>query len=218
MLAPARTLTSHPAPTTRTPTSAPHSIPNRAKAPSHTTSFPTVHPTSHTPTPHTPVCPYTPPPPALRAIFAAQAAGIPLIRRDVPPALIAALHTHVQSLHTALLPVTELHVAAWLKKLGHLVTNPPGAGHAASQCRAIFEVCADIPAGAWGPEARLAWTRQPPRDGYPVGARWPSPNELRTILLPFANTLRRDAASSRTLLASLPKSLRNQPPTPHAAA
>lgn len=236
MLAPPRTFTSHPAPTTGTahaapttgtshlaptigtPTSAPHSIPNCAKAPSHTTSFLTVHPTSHTPTPHTPICPYTPPPPALRAIFAAQAAGVPLIRRDVPPDLIAALHTHAQSLHTALQPVTELHVAAWLKKLGHLVTNPPGAGHAASQCRAIFEVCADIPAGAWGPEARLAWTRQPPRDGYPVGARWPSPNELRTILLPFANTLRRDAASSRTLLASLPPSLRTQSPTPHVAA
>lgn len=212
----------HLAPTISTPTSAPHLISKRATAPSHATSLSTSHPashsTSHSPTPHTPICPYTPPPPALRAIFAAQAAGVPLIRRDVPPDLIAALHTHAQSLHTALLPVTELHVAAWLKKLGHLVTNPPGAGHAASQCRAIFEVCADIPAGAWGPEARLAWTRQPPRDGYPVGARWPSPNELRTILLPFANTLRRDAASSRTLLASLPPSLRNQPPTPHAAA
>lgn len=157
------------------------------------------------PTPaHVPARPYTPPSPALRAIFAAQAAGVPLIRRDVPPDLITALHAHAQSLHTALQPVTELHVAAWLKKLGQLVTNPPGAAHAAAQCRAIFEVCADIPAGAWGPEARLAWTRQPPRDGYPVGARWPSPNELRTILLPFANTLRRDAASSRTLLARLP--------------
>ncbi|WP_061491926.1 hypothetical protein [Acetobacter malorum] len=231
MFAPARTPnphlapttgTSHLAPTTGTPTSAPHPIPNRTPASSHTPSLPTSHPmshsTSHTPTPHTPICPYTPPPPALRAVFAAQAAGVPLIRRDVPPALIAALHKHAQSLHTALQPVTELHVAAWLKKLGHLVTNPPGAGHAASQCRAIFEVCADIPAGAWGPEARLAWTRQPPRDGYPVGARWPSPNELRTILLPFANSLRRDAASSRALLASLPSSLRNQPPTPHAAA
>lgn len=214
--------TSHLAPTTGTPTSAAHSITNRIAVPSHATRLPTSHPTSHsrshTPTLHTPVCPYTPPLPALRAVFAAQAAGVPLIRRDVPPDLIAALHTHAQSLHTALQPVTELHVAAWLKKLGHLVTNPPGAGHAASQCRAIFQVCADIPAGAWGPEARLAWTRQPPRDGYPVGARWPSPNELRTILLPFANTLHRDAASSRTLLASLPPSLRTQPPAPHAAA
>ncbi|MFT9019381.1 hypothetical protein [Acetobacter malorum] len=210
--------TAHPASATGTPISAAHPITNRIAAPSHATSLPTSHPVSRNPTPHTPICPYTPPPPALRAVFAAQAAGVPLIRRDVPPALIAALHKHAQSLHTALQPVTELHVAAWLKKLGHLVTNPPGAGHAASQCRAIFEVCADIPAGAWGPEARLAWTRQPPRDGYPVGARWPSPNELRTILLPFANTLRRDAASSRTLLASLPASLRNQSPTPHAAA
>lgn len=171
------------------------------------------------PTPaHVPARPYTPPSPALRAIFAAQAAGVPLIRRDVPPDLITGLHAHAQSLHTALQPVTELHVAAWLKKLGQLVTNPPGAAHAAAQCRAIFEVCADIPAGAWGPEARLAWTRQPPRDSYPVGARWPSPNELRTILLPFANALRRDAASSHTLLARLPTSLRDQTPTAHAAA
>ncbi|MCP9318935.1 hypothetical protein KBX73_03915 [Acetobacter persici] len=179
--------------------------------------------TSHTrpspppPAHATPVTTYTAPPPAVRAILAAHTAGIPLTRQDVPPDLVAALHHHAQILHTALQPVTELHVAAWLKKLGRLVTNPPGAGQAASQCRAIFEVCGDIPTGAWGPEARLAWTRQPPRDGYPVGARWPSPNELRTILLPFANGLRRDAAASRTLLASLPPSLRMQAaPSPHA--
>lgn len=196
----------------------------RQPAPSHSTSG---YPTSPQPPPHQAVAgvppqPYTPPSPALRALLAAHTAGVPLIARDVPPELVTALYTHAQSLHAALQPVTDLHVAAWLKKLGYLVTNPPGAGQAASQCRAIFEVCGDMPAGAWGPEARLAWTRQPPRDGYPVGARWPSPNELRSILLPFANTLRRDAAASRALLARLPASLRAQksaatPPEQHPA-
>ena len=177
-------------------------MPGSGNAPQHA---PTVRPA---PAPvqqtSTQIQPYTPPSPALCAVFAAQAAGVALTRRDVPPALVDALHRHARSLHAALQPVTERHVAAWLKKLGHLVTNPPGAGSAAGQCRAIFEVCADIPAGAWGPDARLAWARQPARDGYPVGARWPSPNELRNVLLPFANALRRNAAGSRALLALIP--------------
>lgn len=188
-----------------------HHTPARPSPACHVTGSLTstsTHPAPQPPAQPVQTGPYTPPSPALRALLDAQRAGTPLTRRDVPPDLIVALQAQADRLHAALQPVTELHVAAWLKKLGHLVTNPPGAGQAASQCRAIFEVCGDIPTGAWGPDTRLAWTRQPPRDGYPVGARWPSPNELRTFLLPFANRLQRDAAASRALLASLPAALR----------
>ncbi len=143
---------------------------------------------------------YTPATPALRAVFAARAAGVPLTVRDVSPDMMEAIRQQWGLVQHALQPVTELHVAAWLKKLSQLVTNPPGAQTAASQCRAIFEVCGDIPSGAWGRDARLAWARQPPRNGYPTGARWPSPNELRTLLLPFAETIRRDAEGCRALL------------------
>ncbi|WP_058987295.1 hypothetical protein [Acetobacter senegalensis] len=143
---------------------------------------------------------YTPAAPALRAVFAARAAGVPLTVRDVSPNMMEAIRQQWGLVQHALQPVTELHVAAWLKKLSQLVTNPPGAETAASQCRAIFEVCGDIPSGAWGRDARLAWARQPPRNGYPTGARWPSPNELRTLLLPFAETIRRDAEGCRALL------------------
>lgn len=146
---------------------------------------------------------YNPPDPALRAVFATQAAGIPLLPRDLPPDLVAHIPQCWAQLQAAQQPVTEGHVAAWLKKLAHLVTNPPGPSAAAAQCRAIFDVCEDIPAGAWGKPARLAWVRQPPRQGYPVGARWPSPNELRTILLPFANTIWRDAAACQKLMTRL---------------
>ncbi|WP_143217021.1 hypothetical protein [Acetobacter indonesiensis] len=147
---------------------------------------------------------YKPAPPALRAVFAARAAGVALTPRDMPPALVAHLHQHWAQVQVAMRPVSELHVAAWLKKLSLLVTNPPGADTAAAQCRAMFDVCQDIPAGAWCPDARLAWARQPPRNGYPTGARWPSPNELRTILLPFAQRIQQDAAGCRALLAFFP--------------
>lgn len=149
---------------------------------------------------------YKPAPPALRAVFAARAAGVALTPRDMPPALVAHLHQHWAQVQLAMRPVSELHVAAWLKKLSLLVTNPPGADTAAAQCRAMFDVCQDIPAGAWCPDARLAWARQPPRNGYPTGARWPSPNELRTILLPFAQRIQQDAAGCRALLAFFPVS------------
>lgn len=99
---------------------------------------------------------------------------------------------------------TRALMGKWLKKLSLLVTNPPGADTAVAQCRAMFDVCQDIPAGAWCPDARLAWARQPPRNGYPTGARWPSPNELRTILLPFAQRIQQDAAGCRALLAFFP--------------
>lgn len=161
---------------------------------------------------------YRPAEPAMRAVFAAHAAGVPLTMRDVPQSMMDAVRLHWAQMQHALQPVTELHVAAWLKKLSQLVTNPPGAETAASQCRAIFEVCGDIPSGAWGREARLAWARQPPRNGYPTGARWPSPNELRTLLLPFSETIRRDAEGCRALLrlrpvgeATSPFAVRPQP-------
>lgn len=150
------------------------------------------------------VAPYHPPSPALRAVFAAYAARVPLTRQDLPPTLLATLPHSWAAAQAANQPVTELHVAAWLKKLGPLITNPPGPATAAAQCRAIFEVCADIPCGAWGHPARLAWVRQPPRQGYPVGARWPSPNELRTHLLPFANAIAQDVAGCKALMALRP--------------
>ncbi|WP_278367523.1 hypothetical protein [Acetobacter orientalis] len=150
------------------------------------------------------VAPYQPPSPALRAVFAARAAQVPLTRQDLPPALLESVPHCWAAAQAASQPVTELHVAAWLKKLGPLVTNPPGPATAAAQCRAIYEVCADIPCGAWGHAARLAWVRQPPRQGYPVGARWPSPNELRTHLQPFANAIAQDVAGCKALMALRP--------------
>ncbi|KDE20690.1 hypothetical protein AZ09_04395 [Acetobacter aceti 1023] len=137
---------------------------------------------------------YTPAPPDVQALFAALREGVALTARDMPPNVMA----HVQG---AMQPVSQPIVAAWLKKLGQLVSNPPGAADAAAQCRAIYEVCADMPVGAWCPQARLAWARQPARNGYPVGARWPVPAELRAVLLPFANTIWRDARGCKALLA-----------------
>ncbi|MDN7351451.1 hypothetical protein [Acetobacter senegalensis] len=167
---------------------------------------------------------YTPAAPALRAVFAARAAGVPLTVRDVSPDMMEAIRQQWGLVQHALQPVTELHVAAWLKKLSQLVTNPPGAETAASQCRAIFDVCGDIPSGAWGRDARLAWARQPPRNGYPTGARWPSPNELRSLLLPFAETIRRDAEGCRALLRlhsrsdAIPQSTTSQTTAPQTQA
>ncbi|WP_086652239.1 hypothetical protein [Acetobacter cibinongensis] len=68
---------------------------------------------------------YSPPDPALRAVFATQAAGIPLLSRDLPPDLVAHIPQCWAQLQVAQQPVTEGHVAAWLKKLAQLVTNPP---------------------------------------------------------------------------------------------
>lgn len=147
---------------------------------------------------------YVPPALALRAVFAACAARVPLTRKDLPPALLATVPLCWANVQAAMQPVTEVHVAAWLKKLGSLVTNPPGPATAVAQCRAIFEVCADLPAGAWGQPARLAWVRQPPRQNYPVGARWPSPNELYTHLLPFARAITQDFAGCQALMALCP--------------
>ena len=143
---------------------------------------------------------YTPAPPDIQALFAARREGVALTAQDVPPNMEAQVQACWQRVQLAMQPVSQPIVAAWLKKLGQLVSNPPGAADAAAQCRAIYEVCADIPAGAWCPQARLAWARQPARNGYPVGARWPAPAELRAVLLPFANTIWRDAHGCKTLL------------------
>ena len=143
---------------------------------------------------------YTPAPPDIQALFAARREGVALTAQDVPPNMEAQVQACWQRVQLAMQPVSQPIVAAWLKKLGQLVSNPPGAADAAAQCRAIYEVCADMPAGAWCPQARLAWARQPARNGYPVGARWPAPAELRAVLLPFANTIWRDAHGCKALL------------------
>ncbi|ATI11834.1 MULTISPECIES: hypothetical protein [Acetobacter] len=143
---------------------------------------------------------YTPAPPDVQALFAARREGVALTAQDMPSDVVAHVQACWQRVQVAMQPVSQPVVAAWLKKLGQLVSNPPGAADAAAQCRAIYEVCADIPAGAWCPQARLAWARQPARNGYPVGARWPAPAELRAVLLPFANTIWRDAHGCKALL------------------
>ncbi|WP_086554750.1 hypothetical protein [Acetobacter sp. DmW_043] len=130
---------------------------------------------------------YQPPCAALRAAFAVCLAGTPVLRRDLSPALMAELE----------------HYAAWLKKLGGLVTNPPGGDSAAARCAAIFEVCGELAAGVWNRSARMAWVRQPPRNDYYAGARWPSPSELYTLLVPFDTALRRDEEGCRKLMKSL---------------
>ncbi|MCX2562901.1 hypothetical protein [Acetobacter thailandicus] len=146
---------------------------------------------------------YQPPCAALRAAFAVCLAGTPVLRRDLSPVLMAELEHYAAWLQAALQPPSELLVAAWLKKLGGLVTNPPGGDSAAARCAAIFEVCGELAAGVWNRSARMAWVRQPPRNDYYAGARWPSPSELYTLLVPFDTALRRDAEGCRKLMKSL---------------
>ena len=135
----------------------------------------------------------------LKALIEAKREGY-LWRSDLTPDRVQAVRKQLADAERACLPPNPVVVASWLMKLTKLVTNAP-AELSRELTEVIFEVCGDIPAGAWNPESRLAWTRQPDRNGYPVGSRWPAPGELYTHLLPFAEAIRAEVTNLRAILA-----------------
>ena len=91
-------------------------------------------------------------------------------------------------------------VAAWCKRLAKYVSNPPAEGDAAAKAaQAIFEVCSDLPSEVWTQRACLEWARQPERNGFPVGSRWPAPGELYGFLSKLAEPLRKEREGLRAL-------------------
>ncbi|MBS1091029.1 hypothetical protein JK208_05340 [Gluconobacter sp. Dm-74] len=141
----------------------------------------------------------------LKALIEAKREGY-LWRSDLTPDRIRAVCKQLSDAERACLQPNPVVVASWLKGLAQLVSNGPAdPDEAATRTRAIFEVCSDIPAGVWTPATRVAWTRQPPRNGYPVGSRWPAPGELYTHLLPFAEAIRAEVAGLREILAMAEK-------------
>ena len=133
-------------------------------------------------------------------LLAAMRAGMTILPRDLTPARLHALRTQMTHADNAARPAPPVVIAAWLKKLAPLVSNPPPTAQVVGQTAAIAEVCADIPFGAWTPATRMAWCRQPPRNGYPVGARWPAPGELHALLYPTAQRIRTEQHNLRRLL------------------
>ncbi|MBS1035005.1 hypothetical protein [Gluconobacter cerinus] len=157
---------------------------------------------------------YTPATGDLKALIAAKREGY-LWRSDLTPDRVRAIRKQLADAERASLPPNPVIVASWLMKLTKLVTNAP-AELSRQLTEVIFEVCSDIPAGAWNPESRLAWTRQPDRNGYPVGSRWPAPGELHTHLRPFADRIRDEVSVLKTMLAMVeapPEQRERQKPT-----
>ncbi|RBM07773.1 hypothetical protein NJLHNGOC_07095 [Novacetimonas cocois] len=134
-------------------------------------------------------------------LLAALRGGIAVLPRDLTPSRMRALRAQMSHAEAAATPAPPVVIAAWLKKLAPLVANPPPPAAVVARTAAIAEVCADIPLGAWTPETRIAWCRQPPRDGYPIGARWPAPGELHALLYPTAQRIHAERHALRRLLA-----------------
>ena len=134
-------------------------------------------------------------------LLAAVRAGMAILPRDLTPPRMDAVRTQMAHADAAARPAPPVVIAAWLKKLAPLVSNPPPPVQVVGQTAAIAEVCADIPFGAWTPATRMAWCRQPPRNGYPTGARWPAPGELHALLYPTAQRIRAEQHHLRRLLA-----------------
>lgn len=150
----------------------------------------------------------------LKALIEAKREGY-LWRSDLTPDRVQAVRKQLADAERACLPPNPVVVASWLMKLTKLVTNAP-AELSRELTEVIFEVCGDIPAGAWNPESRLAWTRQPDRNGYPVGSRWPAPGELYTHLRPFAERIRDEVSVLKAMLAMIeapPEQRERQKPT-----
>jgi len=137
----------------------------------------------------------------LKALIEAKREGY-LWRSDLTPDRVQAVRKQLADAERACLQPNPVVVASWLMKLTKLVTNAP-AELSRELTEVIFEVCGNIPAGAWNPESRLAWTRQPDRNGYPVGSRWPAPGELYTHLRPFAERIRDEVSVLKTILAMI---------------
>lgn len=138
----------------------------------------------------------------LRALISAKREGY-LWRSDLTPARLAAVRRQLAMAEAAAKPPPFGGIKTWLAKLAMLVSNAPVPS--GEICAVFAEVCADIPDGAWTPETRLAWTRQPDRNGYPVGSRWPAPGELYAHLRPYAEQIRAEVTGLREILAMAEK-------------
>jgi len=134
----------------------------------------------------------------LRALIAAKREGY-LRRSDLTSDRLAAVRRQLAMAEAAANPPPFEGIKTWLAKLATLVSNAPAPS--GEICAVFAEVCSDIPDGAWTPQTRIAWIRQPDRNGYPVGSRWPAPGELYTHLLPFAEAIRAEVTNLRGILA-----------------
>lgn len=120
------------------------------------------------------------------------ASGVPLTRRDLTPERISEARRVAQ---TALNPATPELILSWLKSLTRFVVNAPDERTAQQQACSLAEICGDLPAGVWTPEAWRAWCRQGDR-----GKFWPAPAELYAHLLPYAERIKRDAMAAHRVV------------------
>ncbi|MBS1028331.1 hypothetical protein [Gluconobacter albidus] len=109
---------------------------------------------------------YVPASSDLRALIAAKREGY-LWRSDQTLDRLSAVRHQLAMAEAAANPPPFEGIKTWLAKLATLVSNAPAPS---GEIYAVFaEVCSDIPDGAWTPETRIAWTRQPDRNGI---SRW----------------------------------------------
>lgn len=134
----------------------------------------------------------------LKALISAKREGY-LWRSDLTPDRLATVRQQLAMAEAAANPPPFEGIKTWLAKLATLVSNAPVPS--GEICAVFAEVCSDIPDGAWTPETRIAWTRQPDRNGYPVGSRWPAPGELYAHLWPYAEQIRAEVTNLRAILA-----------------
>lgn len=135
----------------------------------------------------------------LRAMISLRSDGVRLSPETLTADDREELSKHVARLGEAS-HVTADQVAAWCKRLGEYVANPPAEGKDASNAvRLIYEVCHDLPAEVWTHAAVLAWVRQPDRNGFPVGSRWPTPGDLYGFLSKLSEPLRKEREGLRAL-------------------
>lgn len=132
------------------------------------------------------------PSPDLSVLLDAVRNSVPLLARDLTPQRISEARRIAA---VALQPADPVLIAAWLKKLAVLVVNGPDEARARQQAEAMVEVCGDLPAAVWCPEARRAWARSGER-----GKFWPAPAELYAHLLPFAEKIRWQVHAARKVV------------------
>lgn len=139
----------------------------------------------------------------LRAMISLRSDGVRLSPDTLTADDREELGKHVAMLGEAS-RVTADQVAAWCKRLGEYVANPPAEGQDASNAvRRIYEVCRDLPAEVWTPATVLAWVRQPDRNGFPVGSRWPTPGDVYGFLSKLADPIIQERRAVRDLASML---------------
>lgn len=137
--------------------------------------------------------PILPPSPDLQAVLDVLGSGVALTRRDLTPERVSEARTVAK---TALAPATPELILSWLKSLTRFVVNAPDERTAQQQACSLAEICGDLPAGVWTPEAWRAWCRQGER-----GKFWPAPAELYDHLRPAADRIRRNVAAACRVVA-----------------